>query len=224
MPRILIWDWPTRLVHWLLVALVFFSWGAAEYQHMDLHRYSGYTILGLLVFRLYWGIFGSHTARFKKFVKGPRAVFAYVRSLVSSSEPTAYGLQPTAHQVGHNPLGAISVIALLTLLITQVALGLFSVDVDGLESGPLSAHVSFETGRAIAKLHGKVFDLLFILIGLHVLAVLFYLLVKRDNLITPMFTGKKVVAITMATGSVTAPLARVVIGALIAGAIVWLIV
>src|SRR5262249_5537036 len=124
MQRILIWDWPTRLVHWLLVALVFFSWGAAEYQHMDLHRYSGYTILGLLVFRLYWGIAGSETARFANFVKGPRAVADYLRSKTKS--------------IGHNPLGALSVVALLTLLVAQVALGLFSVDVDGLESGPLS--------------------------------------------------------------------------------------
>jgi cytochrome b len=221
MQRILIWDWPTRLVHWLLAPLVFFSWGAAEFEHMDLHRYSGYTILGLLVFRLYWGIVGSHTARFKNFVKGPRAVLSYLRE---ASGPTAYSLQPKASRIGHNPLGALSVIALLALLVTQVTLGLFAVDTDGLESGPLSGHVSFETGRAIAKLHGKVFDALLVLIALHVLAILFYLIVNRDNLIAPMLSGKKAIATDASVMPVIAPLMRAVIGVLIAAAIVWFIV
>src|SRR5215831_5391412 len=101
MQRILVWDWPTRLVHWLLVALVSFSWGSAEYEHMDLHRYSGYTILGLLVFRLYWGFFGSATARFKNFVKGPSTIANYTRSLFSSSAPSAFSLQPSASEIGH---------------------------------------------------------------------------------------------------------------------------
>jgi cytochrome b len=210
MQHIQIWDWPTRLIHWLLVALVFFSWGAAEYQHMDLHRYSGYTILGLLVFRFYWGIAGSETARFANFVKGPRAVAAYLRSKTQS--------------IGHNPLGALSVVALLALLAAQVSLGLFAVDVDGLESGPLSAHVSFETGRALAKLHGQVFDALLILIALHVLAICFYLLVKRENLVAPMITGTKSVSNEARGVSVAAPLARVIVGALIAGAVVWFVV
>jgi cytochrome b len=177
MQRIRIWDAPTRLVHWLLVALVAFSWWTAENGRMDWHRYSGYAVLGVLVFRIYWGIVGSDTARFANFVKGPRAVAQYFRDKSSI--------------VGHNPLGALSVIALLVLLVTQVGLGLFAVDVDGLESGPLSHLVSFDEGREYAKSHELVFNILLALIALHIAAVLFYLIAKRDNLIAPMITGAK---------------------------------
>ena len=177
MQRIRIWDAPTRLVHWLLVALVAFSWWTAENGRMDWHRYSGYAVLGALVFRIYWGIVGSDTARFANFVKGPRAVAQYLRDKSAI--------------VGHNPLGALSVIALLVLLITQVGLGLFAVDVDGLESGPLSHLVSFDEGREYAKSHELVFNILLAFIALHIAAVLFYLIIKRDNLIAPMIIGAK---------------------------------
>jgi cytochrome b len=209
--RIHVWDWPTRLVHWLLVALVFFSWGSAEYHHMDLHRYSGYTVLGLLVFRLYWGIFGSDTARFANFVKGPRAIANYLRS-------------STAHFVGHNPLGALSVVALLALLLTQVAFGLFAVDTDGLESGPLSYLVSFDAGRIAAKVHGGVFNVLLGLIVLHIVAILFYLIFKRNNLVAPMITGRKSLATDAPSVAMKPSLLRVAVGVVLAAAIVWTIV
>ncbi len=210
MDRIRIWDWPTRLIHWVLVALVFFSWGSAKYGHLDLHRYSGYTVLGLLAFRIYWGIVGSHTARFANFVKGPAAIAGYLRAPTNS--------------VGHNPLGALSVVALLGLLIAQVTLGLFSVDIDGLESGPLSHWVSFETGRLCAKAHELVFDTLLWFIALHVVAVLFYQVVKRDNLIGPMITGSKRRMDAMSAPVISAPLLKVAIGIAIAGALVWAVV
>jgi cytochrome b len=209
MQRIRIWDWPTRLVHWLLVALVFFSWGSAKYQHMDLHRYSGYTVLGLLMFRLYWGFVGSDTARFSRFIKGPSSVLAYLRA------PSTI--------IGHNPLGALSVMVLLALLIAQVTLGLFAVDIDGLESGPLSYLVSFETGRASAKLHANVFNFLLGFIALHVAAIFYYLLVRRDNLIGPMVTGNKLVPESAQATAVSTPLLRFLIGVAIAGGLVWLI-
>jgi len=210
MQRITVWDWPTRLIHWLIVALVSFSWGSATYGHMDLHRYSGYSMLGLLVFRMYWGFFGSYTARFANFVKGPRAIADYLRSSVAT--------------IGHNPLGALSVVVLFAILIAQVSLGLFAVDVDGLESGPLSHFVSFDTGRAIAKVHRTLFNVLLTFIAMHVLAILFYLLFKRVNLIAPMFTGKKSVATDLAVDSSAAPLLRVAIGVALAAAIVWAVV
>jgi cytochrome b len=144
---------------------------------MNYHRYSGYALLGVLAYRLYWGVFGSSTARFAHFVKGPRSILHYLRSGRGHAVP------------GHNPLGAISVLALLGLLLGQVTLGLFSVDVDGLESGPLSHRVSFETGRACAQLHRLGFDVLKVLILLHVAAIVFYLIVRRENLIRPMITG-----------------------------------
>ncbi|MDB6160952.1 MAG: Ni/Fe-hydrogenase 1 b-type cytochrome subunit [Gammaproteobacteria bacterium] len=178
-PVLRVWDGATRLVHWLLVALVGLSWWTASHHRMNYHRYSGYALLGVLAFRLYWGVFGSTTARFAHFVKGPRSIWRYLRSRALKAAP------------GHNPLGALSVLALLGLLLGQVTLGLFCVDVDGLESGPLSHWVTFETGRACARLHRIGFDVLKVLILLHIVAVLLYWVFKRDNLIRPMITGSK---------------------------------
>src|SRR5690349_24353754 len=105
--RVRVWDLPTRLVHWLLVLLVPFSWWTAESGRLEWHRWSGYGLLGLVLFRVYWGFFGSSTARFSRFVRGPRAIVAYLRGRLPAS-------------VGHNPLGALSVLALLGLLIAQI--------------------------------------------------------------------------------------------------------
>jgi cytochrome b len=215
MNRTYIWDLPTRLVHWLLVALVFFSWGSAEYNQMDLHRYSGYALLGVVVFRVYWGFFGSNTARFTQFVKGPRAIADYLRG--NDGRPT------THKSIGHNPLGALSVLALLALLLTQIGLGLFAVDVDGLESGPLSYLVSFDVGRACAEVHEVVFNLLLAMIVLHVVAIFFYLFFKRDNLLGPMITGNKAMPLPLQTGVSASPL-RVAIGVVLSVAVVWLII
>jgi cytochrome b len=146
---------------------------------MDYHRYSGYALLGVLIFRLYWGVFGSTTARFAHFVKGPRSIWLYVRSRAEHMVP------------GHNPLGALSVLALLCLLIAQVALGLFCVDVDGIESGPLSHWVRFESGRECSRLHQLGFVVLKAFIVVHVAAVVFYWIFRRDNLLRPMITGSK---------------------------------
>ncbi len=179
MNKVRVWDIPTRLVHWVLVLLFCVSWWSARHQELELHRYSGYALLGTVLFRVYWGLVGSDTARFAKFIKGPRVVWQYLRGT----------FKPT--QAGHNPLGALSVAALLTLLLSQVVLGLFSVDVDGLQSGPLSRLVSFETGRACANVHHWVFNGLLALIGLHLAAIVFYRVVKRSDLIGPMISGWK---------------------------------
>jgi cytochrome b len=169
-----------------MALLVGLSTWTGKSGHLDYHRYSGYALLGLLIFRFYWGFAGSSTARFAGFVRGPRAVLAYLRKAPNRVE----GRNPSAP--GHNPLGALSVIALLLLLLSQVVLGLFSVDVDGIESGPLSNYVSFDVGRVCAHWHGINFKVLMGFITLHVAAVLFYLLVKRDNLIAAMLHGRRV--------------------------------
>jgi cytochrome b len=178
-PVVRVWDGFTRVTHWLLVVLMGASWWTARHHHMDYHRDSGYALLGVLIFRLYWGFFGSTTARFAHFVKGPRSIWLYLCSKSRHVTP------------GHNPLGALSVLALLGLLLAQVTLGLFSVDVDGIDSGPLSHWVSFEAGRACSRLHQLCFDVLKALIVLHIAAVVFYWIFKRDNLIRPMITGSK---------------------------------
>lgn len=198
-----IWDLPVRAVHWLLALLIPFSWWAAKSDHLSWHRLSGYTILGLLAFRLIWGVAGSHTARFAAFLKGPRTILAYVR-----------GEAPA--QAGHNPLGGWSVAAMLTVLAAQVGLGLFSVDEDALEPGPLSHLVSFDTGRAIAHLHHRLFWVLVGLIALHLAAIALYA-VRGRNLVGPMITGRAMVP----PGAEAPPLApawRIVPSALIAAA------
>ena len=180
--RARLWDGPTRLTHWLVVGLLGFSWWSAETDHMDWHRWSGYVVLGLVVFRLYWGLFGSQSARFASFVKGPRATLAYMATL---------GKRAPSDVAGHNPLGAVSVVLILLLLAAQVTFGLFAVDIDGLESGPLSTYVDFDTGRLFAKWHHWSFTGLQVMAVLHVSAVIFYLVYKRQNLIRPMITGRR---------------------------------
>ena len=172
-----LWDLPIRMFHWLLVALLGFSWWSGEEHLIDWHRLSGLTILALLLFRLYWGLVGSPTARFARFVRGPGAVLAYVRGKDSTPAP------------GHNPLGGWSVVAMLAVLFTMVTAGLFAVDVDGLESGPLADYVSFEQGRLAAEIHGFVFNVLLGLVALHLLAIVFYL-VRGKNLTAQMITGR----------------------------------
>lgn len=204
-----VWDFPTRIFHWLLVGLLGFSWWSAENDHMDWHYKSGLTVCGLVVFRLLWGLFGTSTARFRQFVKGPRAIRAYMR-----------GERPAP--IGHNPIGGWSVVALLLALVTQVASGLFSVDVDGIESGPLSSLVSFEQGRLAAGIHEVSFNILLGLVALHVLAILFYLVAKRRNLIGAMVTGYQRVVDTpveIAKGGWI----RLVLAIAAAGLVVWLI-
>jgi cytochrome b len=173
-----VWDAPVRLVHWSFVVSFGVSWWSAESRVMDVHRYSGYVMLGLLIFRLYWGLFGSSTARFAQFVRGPRAVLAHLREPRERASP------------GHTPLGALSVVAMLFLLVTQLLVGLFVSDVDGLESGPLSYIVSFEMSRALADVHEILFNVLLGLIVLHIIAIAFYVLVRRETLIAPMVTGR----------------------------------
>jgi cytochrome b len=173
-----VWDLPTRLFHWLIVLLVGFSWWSAETGHMDWHYRSGLTALILLTFRLVWGVVGGSTARFAHFVKSPATVLAYLR------RPMALHLAG-----GHSPLGGYSVLAMLLALILQVGTGLFSVDVDGLESGPLSYLVSFDQGRLAARVHHLSFTAIQGLVALHVLAIAWYR-IRGRKLIMPMVTGR----------------------------------
>lgn len=215
--RVRIWDIPTRVMHWLIVALVAISWWTHRTDHMDWHRLSGYTLLGVLVFRVYWGFAGATTARFSSFVRGPQAFWRYAGKLFDRrhAEP----------MLGHNPMGGWSVLALLGLLLTQTGLGLFSVDTDGLESGPLASLVSFEAGRFAAAWHERVFNLLLWLIGLHVGVLVFYLVWRRENLVSAMVGGyKRVLGETAVDHLKFAPVWRVVAGLLLAGLVVWAVI
>lgn len=209
-----VWDLPVRLTHWSLVALIGLCWFSAEQGKMDLHRWCGCGVLALVVFRIYWGLVGTSTARFSDFVKGPAGVAAYMRTLPRRKASNAQG---------HNPLGALSVLALLGLMSVQTVLGLFSVDVDGIESGPLSSWVDFDTGRRLAELHELTFNLLLATIALHLAAVAFYLVYKRENLVGAMVTGSRAVE-AGAPPAVVVPIWRLVAGCVIAGAIFALLV
>ena len=173
-----VWDLPTRLFHWLLVILFGVSWWSAENRAMEWHVLSGTVLLGLVFFRLIWGLVGGSTARFASFVRRPRRVAAYLRG----SETAA---------LGHNPLGGYSVIAMLLLLCVQIGTGLFATDIDGLDSGPLAYLVSFDQGRSAAEVHDAAFNVLLTLVGLHVLAIAFYVVIRRRNLVRPMVTGTR---------------------------------
>lgn len=204
-----VWDAPVRLFHWLLVGLLGFSWWSGEQHEMEWHRLSGYAILALLIFRVYWGVFGGRTARFAQFVRGPGVAFAYARSLTKRTYRPAEG---------HNPVGGWSVMLMLATLMAMVVAGLFSIDVDGLESGPLADYVSFDAGRSAAGIHAFIFNLLLTLVALHILAILFYLVALRHDLITPMLHGRRRVSDLDQVAPLGASAWKAALGVLIAAA------
>lgn len=209
-PPVRVWDLPTRLFHWLLVVVFAFSWWSAENGEMEWHRQSGSLLLGLIAFRLIWGFVGGSTARFATFLRSPGSVLAYMRS--SSPDP---------REAGHNPVGGYSVAIMLLLLLLQVGTGLFSVDVDGIESGQLSHLVSFDQGRLAAEIHDWSFTLLQVVAGIHILAILFYQLVRKRNLTAPMITGSDS-QISDARGALRpASLPGLVISIVLAAALAW---
>jgi cytochrome b len=171
-----VWDLPVRLFHWLLAALIGFSWWSVKYDHASWHIWSGCAILTLLIFRLLWGFVGSSTARFSSFVRGPRGVVDYLRGKWTGG--------------GHTPLGALSVVALLLAVSVQVGLGLFSEDEDGIVMGPLAKLVSSDTSDKARDIHELWFKVVLGLIVLHVLAILYYRLFRGKKLTKPMITGR----------------------------------
>lgn len=212
-----VWDVPTRLVHWSLVIFVGLSWWSVEDKRMDIHYWSGLILLGLLVFRIYWGFAGPETARFARFLKGPRTVVGYVGKLFRPDYRASFG---------HNPLGALSVIALLLAISIQVGLGLFSSDTDFISAGPLNRHISdYDTVKQITDLHEDFFNVVLAVVGLHIAAIAFYLIVKRINLIGPMITGRRKAGNTDGppAGIASVSLLRLGIGIVLAAGVVWLI-
>ena len=178
---VLVWDVAVRVFHWTLLLLLGFSWLSAEMDWMDWHFYSGYAVLTLILFRILWGFVGSTHARFGDFLYGPSAVIAYLRTLPSRT---------AAKFAGHNPLGGISVVLILLCVLVQAGTGLFAND-DILYEGPLYKHVSKDLSDWLTTIHKYNFNLLLVLAGVHVAAVLYYLFWKSENLVKPMFTGRK---------------------------------
>lgn len=210
--RVRTWDLPVRIVHWALALAIAFSWWSAERRQMEWHMYSGYTIFALVMFRIFWGFAGSETARFQSFLRGPGGVIRYLRALKSGERQSA---------PGHNPLGGWSVVLLLLATTIQVGTGLFAVDIDGIDSGPFSDRVEFDTGRLFAEIHETAFLVLQLLIIVHVCAVIFYIVVKRENLVSAMINGYRRMAPSDQPHPVFAPGWRIPLGIVIAGASVY---
>ena len=176
-----VWDRPTRIFHWVLVVLVVVCYLSGRNGRFDIHIPAGQALLVLVAARVLWGFAGSTSSRFRAFIRPVREIAAYL--------PTLLRREPDG-RAGHNPLGGLSVVAMLLVLAAQASLGLFAVDVDGLNDGPLSFLVSYDAAREAAELHAMVVDGLLILVGLHLAAVLFHLLYKRENLTGTMLTGR----------------------------------
>lgn len=211
-----VWDLPTRVFHWSLVLCVIGSVITATVggNAMQWHFRFGFCVLTLLLFRLVWGIIGGKWSRFASFLYAPSSIVSYIK-----------GQGKPLHSVGHNPLGAFSVFAMLALLLAQVGTGLISDD-EISASGPLTKFVSNATVASASGYHvtiGKV--LVFFLIITHIAAILFYLYKKRENLIKPMLHGDKMLpADTPAsTDTSTTRALAVAILAVCAAAVYWLV-
>ncbi len=190
---ILVWDLPTRLFHWLLVLGIFGAWLTAV-QGEDLlddlemlwHKRIGLFVLGLLVFRLVWGVIGSATARLSTCINGPRTLLDYLKA-VRAGAPSP---------IGHNPMGGWMVIAMLMAWLVQALTGLVATD-DILASGPLANDVPTAWSSFLGGWHTRLFYWFLALIALHVLAIVAYRVVKGENLVRPMITGRRTIPVTL---------------------------
>jgi cytochrome b len=175
-----VWDLPVRLAHWLIVLAVAGSWAThyAGVEWFAWHRRLGYAVLVLVAFRIVWGFVGTRHARFGQFLRGPRAILDYLRG------------RTTQPPVGHNPLGALGVAALLGVLLVQASTGLVAND-EIMNAGPFYGWIDPALSNRLTTLHRQSSDVLLVLIGLHVLAVLWHVLGLRQPLLAAMITGRK---------------------------------
>ncbi|MEN9373684.1 MAG: hypothetical protein RIR79_1236 [Pseudomonadota bacterium] len=194
--RISLWDLPIRVFHWTLVPSVMAAIATAIIggNWMVWHGRLGLLIIGLVTFRVMWGFFGSHYARFTQFFPTPAKIIAYLNGQWRGE--------------GHNPLGALSVLGLLTILAFQAGTGLFTND-DIAFTAPLFSLVDKEQSNQITQLHTWNAYGIYLLVGLHIAAIAFYRIVKKNDLIRPMITGwKEIDKETQATSTSTATSTR----------------
>jgi cytochrome b len=175
----LVWDLPVRVTHWAIVLAVAgcFATHYAGIEWFAWHRRFGYAVLVLAVFRIVWGFVGTRHARFVSFVRGPGAILDYLRG---NGPPT----------VGHNPLGALSVLGLLALLLLQAATGLFAND-EIMSMGPFYGWIAPQTSNRVTTVHRLNSEGLLVLIGVHLAAVAYYVRFRRQALVRAMLTGRK---------------------------------
>jgi len=175
----------TRLWHWVLAIVIVLNWTFGTFMSFDnieWHFYLGYTAIGLVVFRLLWGLIGPAPIRLSALVPTPSATLRYMQSM---------GSRHPSGTRGHNPLGSLSVIAMLIVIGVQAFTGLFLESEDFFEYGPLNDVASESTVKTMSAIHHILSDIIVILVALHIAAILFYLIWKKENLIKPMLTGWK---------------------------------
>lgn len=190
-----IWDPVTRLWHWTLVIAVSLGWYFGEFMSfttIQWHFYCGYTILGLVVFRILYGFVGPAPIRLRALLFSPRAIARYLKT-VSRREPSGTR--------GHNPLGSLSVLAMIVLLLAQASSGLFLESDDYFEAAPLARYVSDAVSDPLTWWHKLMAKVILAVVALHVTAIFFYLGWKKENLIRPMITGWKFVRPQSTDGS-----------------------
>lgn len=178
-----VWDLPVRIFHWTLVAAIIGAYvtNRLGINYFTWHLWCGYTVLVLVTFRILWGVVGTRHARFWNFVRGPVTTLRYGFGLLRGTSP---------HSTGHNPLGALMVVLLLVLLLTQALTGLFGND-EILNQGPLYGYVSDARSLVLTSLHRKLFYWILAAIVLHILAVLYHQVFKRERLVHAMWSGRK---------------------------------
>lgn len=214
----LVWDLPLRLFHWLFVLSILGLWYTSEQEGdmVEQHMQLGYFTLGLLVFRIVWGIVGPKHARFKQFIPSPAKLISYIKSVKQGQSP---------YMPGHNPLGSLMVVLMIVLVTLQAVSGLFIND-DIFSSGPYYGVYGADIEKVMSIIHHNVFDYLLGAIALHLLAIGFYWRVKKQNLVIPMITGKKSSEEIKAEDTI--PSSRIILAIIIAIAVAafiyWLVV
>lgn len=180
--KVLVWDVPTRAFHWLAVVLIVGAYATARMNRMDWHARLGYALLAALLFRILWGVVGGQTARFASFLGSPRAAARHLAHLFRRERD---------RQVGHNPAGAWMVVALLALMLAQTLSGLY-VQNDIADEGPLTEVVPAALASFVEDAHDRwLWDMLVVAVGIHLAAIAVHALVKRQDLVRPMISGRK---------------------------------
>jgi len=211
--RVLVWDVPTRAFHWLLVIGLAASWITGEKEWYETHYQIGLCVGWLIIFRILWGFVGPKHARFSSFLKGPTGIWKYARAL---------GAGTMIETAGHNPLGGLSVILLLGLVAFQAGTGLFATD-DIVWTGPYNGAVSSEWAQRLTAWHHVNFNFILAAVALHLLAIAFYFLVKKQNLVGAMLSGKRGYESQPADEVRFATWPRFVVAVVIAAAVAWIV-
>lgn len=181
--KLFVWDLPVRLFHWLLLISLLSAWYTSDGERdlIDYHLKIGYFTLGLIIFRIMWGIFGTQYAKFSQFFPTKTKLLSYLNKSKQNQVDTT---------VGHNPLGGLMIILMLLLILSQAISGLFMND-DVFTTGPYYESVNSSIQKFMSLIHHNVFDIILFVSVVHIGAIFYYLFAKKINLIVPMFTGYK---------------------------------